>query len=242
MLRQLENEIMFRSSLEKLLSQLPACAPKNYGRHFARDVVKYTRAEGAFDRLDFDAYTEAFRQLTKRLGISLRFQKGNKNLLKSGYVEWNWYQNLLILASKDIRINPNVFIKAHKDFFSVGEYLGQFYFKDVAQEMRTRRFNEGLDSEWMIGFVVSAIMLIGIFDLPYWYYTILRIAATIFFLGTAALCHEQEKRILMCASLGLGFLFNPLFPIYLDKESWLIWDIVASIVGLYLTYNIKRKI
>lgn len=40
---------------------------------------------------------------------------------------------------------------------------------------------------------------------------------------------------------GLAFLFNPLFPVYLNKSSWVGIDLISAIVFFLAAYSIRKK-
>ena len=40
---------------------------------------------------------------------------------------------------------------------------------------------------------------------------------------------------------GIAFLFNPIFPVYLTKSSWVAIDLVAAIVFFVAAFSAKKK-
>jgi hypothetical protein len=78
----------------------------------------------------------------------------------------------------------------------------------------------------------AALLVIATFDLPYGYYTILRIVVC----GFAALVffHTWEDdtpaRKWPLTFVGLAILFNPLVPVHLDRATWFYLDIGAAIL------------
>lgn len=79
-------------------------------------------------------------------------------------------------------------------------------------------------------YIVCAMLLLAIADLPYGYYTILRIIVTIVAGITAFIASEQDNEIWMLLFGAIAILFNPIIPIYLDKDAWLVIDIIVAIL------------
>ena len=84
----------------------------------------------------------------------------------------------------------------------------------------------------------SAVMLIlGVFPLPYGYYTLLRFVATIVFIWAAYVSFNRgRKNITWLFCLGV-ILFNPFIKIHLPKELWSVVDVVA---GIFMLVNKKH--
>ena len=77
-------------------------------------------------------------------------------------------------------------------------------------------------------FLAAGMLFLAIFKLPYDYYTLLRYA--IFFIAaTSALAVFDENTGIAVVYIVIALLFNPISPIYLDKSSWIIIDILAII-------------
>lgn len=83
----------------------------------------------------------------------------------------------------------------------------------------------------------AGMLLVGVFPLPYDYYTLLRLVVTL----TAVIsAHHFHKAKMGQTAIIFGFialLFNPLIPLHLNKPMWLIIDIV---VAVYM-YSISKK-
>ena len=82
-----------------------------------------------------------------------------------------------------------------------------------------------------IPLVMAILFFISIFDLPYEFYTIFRFI--IFFLSFmyAFRCYMVTKNlVLIIASVIIGIIWNPILPIYLDKETWVVLDVIGLIV------------
>jgi len=86
---------------------------------------------------------------------------------------------------------------------------------------------------------IAAIMLIvGAAPLPYGYYMVLRVVAAGVFAWAAYTANRREDESLTWTFGLLAVLFNPLIPIHLPKEAWIVVDLAAGI----LLISTRRKI
>jgi uncharacterized membrane protein len=80
--------------------------------------------------------------------------------------------------------------------------------------------------------ITAALLVIATFDLPYGYYTFLRIVvcgfAVVVFFHTWQ--DDAPTRIWPLTFVGIAILFNPLVPVHLDRGSWFYLDIGAAIL------------
>ena len=80
--------------------------------------------------------------------------------------------------------------------------------------------------------VISGVLLLLAMPTgwPYGYYVLLRWIIT----GSALILAYgfYESKIIHWALVfgGIAFLFNPIFPIYLDKQTWVIIDLIVAII------------
>ena len=85
---------------------------------------------------------------------------------------------------------------------------------------------------WLLWIVPAVALIVALADLPYGYYTLLRITVTIC-AGVLVYTTYQSRGTLTPAILlfgGIALLFNPLVPIYLTREIWTPIDIAVAIV------------
>ena len=76
----------------------------------------------------------------------------------------------------------------------------------------------------------AVMLLFAILPLPQGYYTLLRLIVSISS-GISAFHYLENKKTGLALVFGLILLlFNPIFPIYLDKGTWIIIDII---IGLF---------
>jgi len=96
----------------------------------------------------------------------------------------------------------------------------------------------------LANFVAGAMLLIGIADLPYGYYTFLRIVVFVVSLYSVYQIKDSEKNVWILLYVGLAILFNPIIPIHLyDKEIWMVIDGLAGVfmfVGGFQLQDIKN--
>jgi len=90
--------------------------------------------------------------------------------------------------------------------------------------------------------IISAVMLlVAILDLPYGYYTLLRwivTASAIFLVWVAS---KLERKFWLFSMGIVAILFNPIAPIYLDKETWVVIDFIVAIVFSVSIFKLKEK-
>lgn len=90
--------------------------------------------------------------------------------------------------------------------------------------------------------IVSALLFIGVFTLPYGYYTFLRIV--VFIACIAIIVQEYQGEVTPALILfGLiGILFNPIIRVSLhDKTLWAIIDFVVAIIFLVKSLTLKKQ-
>jgi len=86
-------------------------------------------------------------------------------------------------------------------------------------------------------YLTAALLFIAIFGLPYGYYTFLRLAVTGMSLY-AAFGLLEKGSINFWVMLFIALLFNPLIPINLSKDIWILINIIA---GSYFTVTAYRN-
>jgi hypothetical protein len=76
--------------------------------------------------------------------------------------------------------------------------------------------------------IVAVMLLIATFPLPYDYYTLLRIIVFIVSVYCVQVTYQQKLEIWPWIFATVALLFNPLFPIYLQKTTWVFIDIFIA--------------
>lgn len=100
----------------------------------------------------------------------------------------------------------------------------------------------------IICLIFAALYLIAIADLEYGYYTFIRILSLFGMpaLGLLWLCMDENilSPVMISPALIL-ILFNPILPVYLDKETWVFLDAICAaaliITAVYVWFK-KRNI
>lgn len=85
--------------------------------------------------------------------------------------------------------------------------------------------------------IVAILLFTGVFKLPYGYYTFLRLVVS-FAAGFLTYLNFKNNNKLWMIIFGLTtILFNPVFPIYLNRSIWGVIDIVVGIIFLVSIKN-----
>lgn len=102
----------------------------------------------------------------------------------------------------------------------------------------------GLGAIRRISIFLTIIMAIALFNLPYSYYEFLRIAVFIcsILLILISFSTFNEFNIYVLVFAITLILWNPIFPIYMEKDSWIIFNLGAVIYYGILTYRIRTNI
>jgi uncharacterized membrane protein len=78
--------------------------------------------------------------------------------------------------------------------------------------------------------IAAALLLIALADLPYGYYTFLRIFVCATSAFGALRAHQSNQSPWALVLAGGAILFNPVIPIYFSRETWAIIDVVAAVI------------
>ena len=89
--------------------------------------------------------------------------------------------------------------------------------------------------------ILSAMLFLAAAPLPYGYYGLLRIIATMVFAWSGVVAFKRGYGTLPWLFAVLAILFNPLMPIYLDKGVWGVIDIVSAVFLLSVAPSISAR-
>jgi len=78
--------------------------------------------------------------------------------------------------------------------------------------------------------IVAGLLLIALLPLPYFYYQLLRIVVTVVAAIYAYKFYEDNQMAKVITFGVIVLIWNPIFPIYMDKSAWMIIDIVGAVV------------
>lgn len=109
--------------------------------------------------------------------------------------------------------------------------------------------SNNIKTSMFISFLISVLIFIGIADLPYGYYKFLRVAVFVLTIITVVLICVEKERLSKTAvfPILIGIMFNPLIPVTLDRNTWVIIDIVSgslyviTIFVLLISYKNKKE-
>lgn len=89
--------------------------------------------------------------------------------------------------------------------------------------------------------IISILLLLCLFDMPYGYYQFVRLVAGISFAYFAYTAYEEKKEIQVLLYIGLAILFQPFLKIALGRELWNIVDVLVAIGLVISIIKIKLK-
>ena len=84
-----------------------------------------------------------------------------------------------------------------------------------------------------IAIVLSLLLLLCLFDMPYGFYQFVRFTATAGFAYLAWVSYEKDEKNMMFVFIILAALFQPFIKVALGRTIWNIVDVVAA-AGLIL--------
>ncbi|MDO8604587.1 MAG: hypothetical protein Q7K40_04325 [bacterium] len=76
---------------------------------------------------------------------------------------------------------------------------------------------------------------------PYGYFQILRWIVAGVAVYNAYFAYELKKNEWVLIMIAVAILFNPIAPIFLQKETWVILDLVASVLMFVSIIKLKTK-
>ena len=98
-----------------------------------------------------------------------------------------------------------------------------------------------MNIKWL-SIISGVLLLLGILNIwPYGYYTILRwvVSGTSIFNAVGFSKSKMTGWVLVFGALA--FLFNPIFPVYLNKSSWVGIDLITAVLFFISAYSIKEN-
>ena len=90
--------------------------------------------------------------------------------------------------------------------------------------------------------ICGVLLLLGIpTGWPYSYYQLLRIVICIASVLTAYKFYESKFTGWSIVFGAIALLFNPLFPVYLAKASWVSIDFISAILFFLAAFSVKSE-
>lgn len=92
-----------------------------------------------------------------------------------------------------------------------------------------------------IACLLSAIMLLLAIPefFPYGYYTLLRWVVSAGAVFLVYISHQLKKTFWVFLMALIALLFNPIAPIHLDKETWVIINLIVAVLFLVSIFKTK---
>jgi len=76
--------------------------------------------------------------------------------------------------------------------------------------------------------IVTGLLLFAVLPLPYVYYQLLRIVVTLIAAVNAYKFYEDNQMAWVLVFGIIALIWNPIFPIYMDKSVWIILDFIGA--------------
>lgn len=92
-----------------------------------------------------------------------------------------------------------------------------------------------------LNIILAVLLLLCLFKMPYGYYTLMRLAATVGFAYMAYRYYEMKKEALVWTFGALTLLFQPLVKIALGREVWNIVDVAVAVLLIVLTFAVNKE-
>jgi hypothetical protein len=98
-----------------------------------------------------------------------------------------------------------------------------------------------MNIKWL-SIVAGILLLLGMLNgWPYDYYIILRWVVCGVAIFNIVGFYKSKLTGWALVFGALAFLFNPIFPVYMNKSSWVGIDLISAIVFFLAAYSIKKK-
>lgn len=92
---------------------------------------------------------------------------------------------------------------------------------------------------WLLG-IASIMSFLAISDLPYGYYTLLRLVVCSTGIIYLIFFRNDKYPTIDTIVFVVVLLWNPIIPVYLTKEIWTVLDLMVAIGGIVLIYQLKN--
>lgn len=94
---------------------------------------------------------------------------------------------------------------------------------------------------WALWFVPAALLLLALLEMPYGYYTFLRLVIC---LSAAIIAYWSWRHVPVWGAVfaTVALLFNPLIPVHLDRETWAPIDMGAAVLYLVHWSFVGRRV
>ncbi len=114
-----------------------------------------------------------------------------------------------------------------------------YQLRQINNPIITKQFSSIL--KWLV-FINSVLLLVAIAKMPYGYYIILRISTAITCSLLCYLAYNSNKIKTAIMSGLLVILYNPIIPIPLGRDIWIIVNLISMVMILILFIFIKKDV
>ena len=94
---------------------------------------------------------------------------------------------------------------------------------------------------YKVYFAVAALLLLALADMPYGYYTFLRLVVTVFAGCLAYNAFKANDKNYAWLFGAVALLFNPIIKVPLDRDIWAIIDLGLGIYFGYIGWKEKKS-
>jgi len=90
--------------------------------------------------------------------------------------------------------------------------------------------------------ICTVLVVIGVFELPYGYYTLLRICLCGAAIAVIFLAYDSLNEVSRWLFGAIAVLYNPIIPIYLgDKSVWIVLNVITVLVFWFIFRMVHRS-
>lgn len=112
-----------------------------------------------------------------------------------------------------------------------------YHINEINNPLLNKQYNSIL--KWLV-LINSVLLLLAIAKMPYGFYIILRILTTITCGMLCYVAYSNDKIKTAIVSGLLAIIYNPLLPVPLGRDIWIIFNIISLIIIIFL-YRITKK-
>lgn len=93
---------------------------------------------------------------------------------------------------------------------------------------------EKLPKFFILPLIIAAILFISMANLPYGFYTFMRIVVPLLSAIYLIFAYATEGKFhfMLIPNIIIIILWNPILPVYLDKDTWVVIDAFAGLIEL----------
>lgn len=91
-----------------------------------------------------------------------------------------------------------------------------------------------------ISWGVAVLLIIAALPMPYGFYMLVRLVATVYFAFAAFVFFKSGWKIAPWICIFGALLFQPLAKVPFDKEIWVVLDIIAGIAAIVISVRLEK--